>query len=741
MYKPLDEMDSSPVKTNGSPLTENTDTELDPSGQYANNSNNVTADAEVPLPNTASNDESKEMKTVNGYGKLSDHDEDEEAEKVELEELEAEVECGWRGLRPRFLQCFNKPPGILLFLCLFAVTQGMTVNGFVYVVTTTLERRFNLPSVRSGSISSSYDFSVMIVITFVTYLGDRGHKPLWLGAGALLFALGSYTFTLPHFLTPFYDFRASDFELCQLDRNITDACSVEGSGSALANFFWLFVFAQFLHGLGAAPLYTLGVTYIDENVQPKMTSLYIGIFNAASLLGPAIGYLLGGALLSIYTDIRVDSSSLGIDPDSPLWIGAWWVGFLISGTLALSIVLPFLGFPKALPGQKKLAKLRVSECHGGHDFSARTGFGNSLRDFPRAVLVLIKNLPFMFITASACTEWFILSSFAVFAPKFLESQFNLTSGWASIVVGLTVIPAAVFGSVIGGWVVKHFNLMFKGMIKFCLAMLIVSLFMIGSFLISCPNPDFAGVTVDYDNNRFYDERGTNLSSTCNSGCHCADTFEPICGVDNVMYYSPCHAGCEMSDVNPSSGIKSYHNCSCITVPDSVNDGDPIAVSGKCTSSCQWQPLFLALLFLLEFFTILAVVPATTATLRCVPHSQRSFALGLQSLFYRALGTVPGPVIFGAIIDHACLLWEYDCDGSGTCWLYSNANFSRFTLILSGCLKIGSISFFLAALFSYKPPTKTVETGSPATRPSQEAGTELQDVNEPVSLERKWLLSR
>ncbi|XP_022104541.1 solute carrier organic anion transporter family member 4A1-like [Acanthaster planci] len=726
MYRPLDEMDSSPVRKNSSGGTEVKDSDLNTLDQYVNNSNNVTADSEVPLTDKTRSDKSKgNMRPENGYGPLSNQDEDAEGE--EPEELEEEVHCGWRGLRPQCLQCFNRPPGVLLFLCLFAVTQGMTVNGFVYVVTTTLERRFNLPSVRSGSISSSYDFSVMIVITFVTYLGDRGHKPLWLGFGALIFALGSYIFTLPHFLTPFYDFHASDFELCLSERNMTDTCGTAGSESTLANFFWMFVFAQFLHGLGAAPLYTLGVTYIDENVKPKMTSLYIGIFNAASLLGPAIGYLLGGALLSIYTDVQVDSSSLSIDPDSPLWIGAWWIGFLISGTLAMFITLPFLGFPKALPGQKKLAKLRVSECHGGQEFSARAGFGNSLRDFPQAVLVLVRNLPFMFITASACTEWFILSSFAVFAPKFLESQFNLTSGWASIVVGLTVIPAAVFGSVIGGWVVKRFKLHFKGMIKFCLLVLLVSLLMIGAFLISCPNPNFAGVTVDYDNNWLFHDQETNLTSACNVDCHCADMFEPVCGVDNTMYYSPCHAGCAVASVHPSSSVKSYHNCSCISVPDSVNNGDPVAVAGKCTSSCQWQPLFLGLLFLLEFFTILSVVPATTATLRCVPHSQRSFALGLQSLFYRALGTVPGPVIFGAIIDQACLLWEYDCDGSGTCWLYSNANFSRFTLILSGCLKIGSISFFLGALFTYQPPAAEPGTAIADSRPNKDVGAEMEDM--------------
>ena len=35
-----------------------------------------------------------------------------------------------------------------------------------------------------------------------------------------------------------------------------------------------------------------------------------------------------------------------------------------------------------------------------------------------------------------------------------------------------------------------------------------------------------------------------LDSTCNNGCGCSRSeFSPICGVDGITYYSPCHAGC------------------------------------------------------------------------------------------------------------------------------------------------------------------------------------------------------
>ena len=42
---------------------------------------------------------------------------------------------------------------------------------------------------------------------------------------------------------------------------------------------------------------------------------------------------------------------LGITPENPAWVGAWWIGFILSGTLALLISVPIFGFPKSLPGE------------------------------------------------------------------------------------------------------------------------------------------------------------------------------------------------------------------------------------------------------------------------------------------------------------------------------------------------------------------------------------------------------
>jgi organic anion transporter 4A len=62
--------------------------------------------------------------------------------------------CGWRTFAPQCLQVFNTPKGFLFFLCVASFLQGMTVNGFINTVITSIERRFDLHSYQSGLIAS-----------------------------------------------------------------------------------------------------------------------------------------------------------------------------------------------------------------------------------------------------------------------------------------------------------------------------------------------------------------------------------------------------------------------------------------------------------------------------------------------------------------------------------------------------------------------------------------------------------
>lgn len=40
-----------------------------------------------------------------------------------------------------------------------------------------------------------------------------------------------------------------------------------------------------MHGIGATPLYTLGVSYLDDNLLPSTTSLFVGELKAETAVG------------------------------------------------------------------------------------------------------------------------------------------------------------------------------------------------------------------------------------------------------------------------------------------------------------------------------------------------------------------------------------------------------------------------------------------------------------------------
>ena len=85
--------------------------------------------------------------------------------------------------------------------------------------------------------------------------------------------------------------------------------------------------------------------------------------------------------------------------------------------------------------------------------------------------------------------------------------------------------------------------------------------------------------------------------------------------------------------------------------------------------------------------------------RVVADDQRSLALGVQSAIWRFLGTVPGPLIFGALFDVACLQWQDPCEGDrGNCWIYDNMKLSIYAMSFGiPSLVLTAVFFFLAWL--------------------------------------------
>ncbi|XP_029995169.1 solute carrier organic anion transporter family member 4A1 [Sphaeramia orbicularis] len=644
--------------------------------------------------------------------------------------------CGWGALTPKAVQVFNTPRWVLFFLCVASFLQGMIINGFINTVVTSIERRFDLRSYQAGLIASSYDIAACVCLAFVSYFGGNGHKPRWLGWGVLIMALGSLVFALPHFTTPPYQVSLPELTgTCSANR--TSPCHNKES-AGLSSYRFVFMLGQFLHGMGATPLYTLGVTYLDENVKSSYAPVYIGIFYTAAIVGPAAGYLLGGYFLNIFTEIHLTAD---MTPENPLWVGAWWIGFLAGGAAALIVAFPILGYPRQLPGSQEFVSMRVSEAHqlkdGSHTTASDPQFGKSVKDMPRSVLLLLKNPTFLFLCLAGATEATLIAGMSTFGPKFLESQFSLSASEAATWFGYMVVPAGGGGTFLGGYIVKRLNLRCRGIIRFCMMCALVSLLAIFIFLIHCPNVPMAGVTAPYEAGlmekhrldqftSLYDKPSRlrlrnsssleeNLTSGCNAGCSCAkELFNPVCGANGVMYYSPCYAGCSsINHTQSSTGKQVYTRCSCVV--GNVSWGqEGIALAGKCSSSCPHMPAFLSFLFVVICFTFLCSIPALTATLRCVPDSQRSFGLGIQWIVVRTLGGIPGPIAFGSVIDISCLLWQDKCGEQGSCYLYKNSAMSQYTLVAGIIYKVLGTIFFLLASILYQPPPESPQSSCEST---------------------------
>ena len=168
-------------------------------------------------------------------------------------------------------------------------------------------------------------------------------RPKFLALGGLLVSLGAFTATLPQFLSPPYDAsgEASHGILCNAEN---PTCAESAS-----KYFFFLLIGEIFMGLGFSGFMPLGMSYLHDSLtSPKQRGFYQGILLAIFVLGPLFAFAFIQPVASLlYVDFY--RSDTIMDRDDPQWVGAWWIGYLFSGTFALLMSLPMLCFPKVPP--------------------------------------------------------------------------------------------------------------------------------------------------------------------------------------------------------------------------------------------------------------------------------------------------------------------------------------------------------------------------------------------------------
>jgi organic anion transporter 4A len=608
--------------------------------------------------------------------------------------------CG--PCHPKWLQVlFAKKKFFTFLLTSFTFLQSSVVSGIIPSIISTIEKRYNFNSTQSGLMIITYDISAILSVIFVSYFGSKTHQPRLLGASLLLFTFGTLLFSSPQFLFGNYNAGLSDNlyrEECLADNNYNnDTTNCDGSTNTNVIAYVIFVASQVILGLGVTPLYTIGFSYLDEIVYPKYVPLHLGVVSIMIVAGPGVGYGFGSAFLSIYVDPWVRTS---LTPLDPAWVGAWWIPLVLTAVAMIIVAIPFLMYPRYLPDSHLVKTERAKEM--AKVYSSKYAEVNSteiiFKLFPIQIKRLLLNFPFIFIILGLSATYIFIQGGISFTPKFLEVQYGFTAFTSGLIVAAIGIPFSALGTLTGALIVFGCKTTGqKNAIVIVICMIIV-LPLALAYLIHCPGTPIAGLTAQYRD-------GSIDGSNCTSLCNCSsNAFDPVCGSDYLTYLSPCKAGC-------TPGINgTYENCSCISQSYITLPNNSTAVTGLCQQSCLMFIPGLMLLSMLIYLAFTIQLPFIHFVIRVVADDQRALALGMQSAVSRVLGSVPGPLILGALFDAACILWQEECGVRGNCWVYDNAQLS-YNMISLGLpvYFIGLVLFSLAMLTYPKKKDKKLQS--------------------------------
>ncbi|CAG2105079.1 unnamed protein product, partial [Medioppia subpectinata] len=556
-------------------------------------------------------------------------------------------------------------------LGLTTILQGASYRYMIASVTT-LEKRYAFGSLMSGFILIGDNISEMTVQPVLGYLAHRLHRPRLIAWCQILVGLGLYLAALPYFIygpgVHLLDSSAGvgsignkSVEFCDVNRNIDEDCARDAganSSMTLVAVFCLFM-SMFFNGFGSAAYYSIGIPFIDDSVEKKNSPIYISLSACMRLMGPTLAYSMSSYVLTLYENPLMNP---GISTNDPRWLGAWWIGFIILATCIILCSLPLFLFPNQLipPATSEPANKTRKLKNPASDLKM---------DLWSRLMRLANNPIYVFILIGTTIRLLGVLGYMTFKPKYIEAQYRKSASTANLFSGIIGIVPSAIGILIGGAFITYLKPGAKVLTVFVMLVEILgNAGMFGAFFLGCPPAQFATIPA----------HTINFENTCNSNCACTtQRFMPICGPDNVTnYFSPCFAGCDSNSIIKSiNGPNQYSSCGCID----RGGGGGVATEGYCPTDCGNNfETYVTLFGISNLVGTLARTGNAIIGFRIVDKVDKSFMIGVSGAIHSIFAFIPYPLVYGAVADASCKVWESKCGGErGNCWVYDTDLFRQY----------------------------------------------------------------
>ncbi|XP_013366720.1 PREDICTED: solute carrier organic anion transporter family member 1B3 isoform X2 [Chinchilla lanigera] len=618
-----------------------------------------------------------------------------------------------------------EPYSKIFFAALSFTYICKTLGGVIMKTSITqIERRFDISSSVAGLIDGGFEIGNLFVIVFVSYFGSKLHRPKIIGIGCAIMGVGSIMTALPHFFMGYYRYSTETHD--NASENSLSTC-LTGETSSLTetpteivgkgcekqseSYMWIYVLmGNMIRGIGETPIAPLGISYLDDFAKEGQSSVYLGSLNSLAVFGPILAFTMASVFAKMYVDVGfVDPSSIRITPQDARWVGAWWLGFLVSGLLSIISSIPFFFLPKnPNEPQKKRRKVSTS-LHGLKTDQEKKQTANltnhsqdiTLTGFLKSMKSLLTNRLYVLYAIFTLINFSSIIGSFTYIFKYIEQQFGQTASQANVLLGLVALPHIGAGLFLGGYLIRKLKLTIVGIVRFSLFTSCIGFIgYVLNFALMCENKSVAGLTLTHDGLNPVTSHTNVPLSYCNSDCNCDESqWEPVCGENGVTYLSPCLAGCTSRSGTGKFAV--FYNCSCLEVSGfpSTNYSARIGECPRDDGCKRYYYIYISVQIVFAFISALGSTAHTIIRMRIVKPDLKALAVGFHSLVFRTLGGILAPIYFGAMIDRTCLKWSTtSCGTRGACRIYDTVSFGNYYLGLSAFLKFVGIA--LSFLFFY-----------------------------------------